>query len=69
MDATLTEKQSAVLLKKDGGIATITLNRPTALNSLNEELLDGMLAALRDVAEDHSVRVVVPEVTCSSSSA
>jgi 2-(1,2-epoxy-1,2-dihydrophenyl)acetyl-CoA isomerase len=59
MDATLTEKQSAVLLKKDGGIATITLNRPTALNSLNEELLDGMLAALRDVAEDHSVRVVV----------
>jgi 2-(1,2-epoxy-1,2-dihydrophenyl)acetyl-CoA isomerase len=59
MDATLTEKQSAVLLKKDGGIATITLNRPAALNSLNEEMLDGMLAALRNVAEDHAVRVVV----------
>ncbi len=59
MDAPLTETQSTVLLKKDGGIATITLNRPAALNSLNEELLDEMLAALRDVAEDHSVRVVV----------
>ena len=52
MEATLTEKKSAILIKKDNGISTITLNRPAALNSLIQELLDGLLAGLRDVAED-----------------
>ena len=46
-------------VKKDGGIATIILNRPAALNSLNQDLLDGLLAALHEVAEDRTVRVVV----------
>lgn len=59
MAAPVTETESAVLVKKDGGIATIILNRPAALNSLNQDLLDGLLAALHEVAEDRTVRVVV----------
>jgi 2-(1,2-epoxy-1,2-dihydrophenyl)acetyl-CoA isomerase len=58
MEATaVTEK--TVLIKKENGIATVTLNRPTAMNSINTELRDDLLAALYDAETDHDVRVVV----------
>lgn len=41
------------------GVATITLNRPASLNSMNQELLDGLVSALRRVADDLAVRVVI----------
>ncbi len=41
------------------GVATLTLNRPEALNALNRPLKDGLLDALRRVARDRDVRVVV----------
>jgi 2-(1,2-epoxy-1,2-dihydrophenyl)acetyl-CoA isomerase len=59
MGTTPAAAESATLIKKENGIATITLNRPAAMNSLNQELLDGFLAALHDVETDHNVRVVV----------
>jgi len=40
-------------------IATITLDRPEALNALTVPLKAGLLAALRAVARDRSVRAVV----------
>ena len=43
----------------DGGIATITLNRPEALNSLEATLKSELLRALRDAARDPAVRVVI----------
>ena len=47
-----------VLVEADGGVLTITLNRPEALNALDDELLDELLAAWSSAA-DPSVRSVV----------
>lgn len=41
------------------GVATITLDRPDALNSLEATLKRELLVALREAARDHTVRVVI----------
>jgi len=43
----------------DGGISTITLNRPDVYNALNDEITYELQDAFRAVAKDESVRVVV----------
>ena len=48
-----------VLYQAEGGIATITLNRPERLNSMTAELLDGALDALEQAAGDPRVGVVI----------
>jgi 2-(1,2-epoxy-1,2-dihydrophenyl)acetyl-CoA isomerase len=48
-----------VNLRRDGAAATIELNRPEALNAWNGPLGAELLAAVREVAEDDGVRVVV----------
>lgn len=50
---------SAVLLEKQGAVATVTLNRPEAMNSMNPELFAEALKAFDDVEKDNSVRVVI----------
>jgi enoyl-CoA hydratase len=40
-------------------VATITVNRPEALNALNSNLLEDLLATLTDLGRDRSVGVVV----------
>lgn len=50
---------STILLSKQNGIATLTLNRPQVFNSFNTEMRVAMLTALDDCAEDPSVRCVV----------
>jgi enoyl-CoA hydratase/carnithine racemase len=51
---------TAVLLRQDqGGIATLTLNRPEAYNALSVELLGALQDAFDAISEDHGVRVVV----------
>jgi len=42
-----------------GGVATITLNRPDVYNALNDEITYELQAALKAVAKDEQVRVVV----------
>ena len=50
----------AVLLRADaGGVATLTLNRPTQFNSLSRELVAALQAELDAIRGDASVRVVV----------
>jgi 2-(1,2-epoxy-1,2-dihydrophenyl)acetyl-CoA isomerase len=48
-----------LLVDHTEGVATLTLNRPDALNSLTVELKEALLAALAGVREDDSVRAVV----------
>jgi 2-(1,2-epoxy-1,2-dihydrophenyl)acetyl-CoA isomerase len=43
----------------EAGVATITLNRPDALNSLTVPMKQALLAALRRVERDVSVRAVI----------
>jgi len=48
-----------VVTERSGGVATVRLNRPDAMNSLDVATKVALLAALRDVAEDETVRCVV----------
>lgn len=43
----------------DGAVATITLNRPESMNSLDVPTKDALLAAARSAADDPGVRAVV----------
>lgn len=48
-----------LLLARDGAIATLTFNRPAALNALDVPTAQAFLAAVRGLAADASVRAVV----------
>lgn len=49
-----------ILMREDkDGVATLTLNRPAQFNSLSEEMLAELQAALDAIAKDVSVRAVV----------
>ncbi len=48
----------AVVWKKENGICTITMNRPKAMNAMNGDLLNGLVAAIQD-CYDESIRAVV----------
>ena len=43
----------------EDGIATITFNRPKALNALNAALLDEFSKALDEIAADEDIRVLI----------
>jgi len=48
-----------IIYEKSEGVATITLNRPEALNAFSKEVVEEILRALEDVKSDENVRVVV----------
>ena len=48
-----------ILLEKGDHIAKLTLNRPERLNALNEQMFEELNLALREVAEDSDIRVLV----------
>ena len=52
-------EEQPVLFEKSDGVATITLNRPTALNAMTNGLMRGISQAMDRVREDESIRVVV----------
>ena len=51
--------EPVVLYDLRDGVATITLNRPDTLNSMNDDLMLGLDGALQRVETDEEVRVVV----------
>jgi 2-(1,2-epoxy-1,2-dihydrophenyl)acetyl-CoA isomerase len=48
-----------LLVERNEGVATLTMNRPESMNSLSVELKEALLEATRDVSEDPAVRAVV----------
>jgi len=46
-------------VERDGAVATLTLNRPQALNALSLPLKEALLAGLTELAADDAVRAVV----------
>src|SRR5204863_8257609 len=49
----------SILVECADRIATITLNRPQALNALDLSMMDALVASMASVAADESLRVVV----------
>lgn len=48
-----------ILYEKNNGIATITINRPKALNALNGATLRELSQLVGEIADDNSVQVVI----------
>src|SRR5882672_5433967 len=48
-----------ILVRREGPVAIVTLNRPTALNALNSALMDELSAAVKDFESDDGVRCIV----------
>ena len=51
--------QELVQIERDGGLATLWLNRPDKHNAFDEHLIAAITDGLRTLGEDDSVRVVV----------
>ena len=51
--------ESPVLYRKDGNVVTLTLNRPEALNAMNEPLMAELERHLIDIESDAVARAVV----------
>ena len=49
----------SVLLKKENGVAIITLNRPERLNAIDEEMGDEITQVIKHVGQDQHVRSVI----------
>jgi enoyl-CoA hydratase len=48
-----------IIYEKNQEIATITLNRPEALNAFSKEVIEEILQALEDVKSDENIRVIL----------
>ena len=48
-----------LLCTLDGPVATLTLNRPLALNALNSQLFDDLETAFETLASDRAIRVIL----------
>lgn len=56
---TMSASGAALGVTRQGGIVTVTLNRPEKLNVLNADLWRSVGAALTELAEDDSIRCVI----------
>lgn len=48
-----------LVIEQDGGVLTLTMNRPDVLNAFNDELLAALQTALSDAAVESSVRAII----------
>jgi enoyl-CoA hydratase/carnithine racemase len=58
-EAKFIAQEPYVLSFRDGGVATLTLNRPERFNPLSSEMIAALQAELDSIAADPSVRVVI----------
>jgi 2-(1,2-epoxy-1,2-dihydrophenyl)acetyl-CoA isomerase len=54
-----TSSQPALLDKLEGGVLTLTLNRPERLNALNAALIEGLSTALKRAATEPDCRAIL----------
>jgi 2-(1,2-epoxy-1,2-dihydrophenyl)acetyl-CoA isomerase len=59
LDRAPEERMTDLLERRDGGVLTLTLNRPDRMNAFSPAMLDALLAALRHAASDPEVGAVV----------
>jgi enoyl-CoA hydratase len=50
---------ATLLVRREGPVAIVTLNRPQALNALNTQLMDELTAAIGEFEADDAVRCVI----------
>ncbi|MGB8387749.1 enoyl-CoA hydratase/isomerase family protein [Mycobacterium sp.] len=55
----MTDESDEVLTRVNGSVGLITLNRPKAINSLNQHMVDALSAVLTRWQDDEAVRAVV----------
>ena len=48
-----------VIVQKKDKIATLTLNRPDVMNAMSKEMIEGLWDAVKDLAADESIGVVI----------
>jgi enoyl-CoA hydratase len=52
-------QEAVILVEKTGGVATVTLNRPTAMNALSRELRSAIAETFEKLEADPEVRAVI----------
>jgi 2-(1,2-epoxy-1,2-dihydrophenyl)acetyl-CoA isomerase len=55
----VTDTPDVLVVERDEGVATLTMNRPESMNSLSIALKEALLEAAREVSTDPAVRAVV----------
>ena len=51
--------QPSIFITRADGVGTLTLARPASLNALDFAMMDPLVAATRELADDDALRVVV----------
>ena len=52
-------EEQPVVVEEEGAVATVTVNRPGALNALNSDVLATLLTTFEDLRKNESLQVVV----------
>ena len=55
----MSDADKTILTSREGGIVTITLNRPDKLNALNAQLVSDLLKTMHELEKDHDVRAAI----------
>lgn len=53
------ENNNTVVLKKEGKVAIVTLNRPARYNAITEEMKWGLLHAMTDIQQDDAIKAII----------
>ncbi|MFT5727430.1 MAG: enoyl-CoA hydratase [Desulforhopalus sp.] len=48
-----------IIVEKENGIATVTINRPESLNALNKETLEELLACFKDLSLNDQIKAII----------
>jgi 2-(1,2-epoxy-1,2-dihydrophenyl)acetyl-CoA isomerase len=48
-----------VVVKKEGRVATVMMNRPEALNALNKEMIKGLTVNLKEIGDSDDIDIVI----------